>query len=364
MARYVSLPRELVTAPIVFGKKPCATYSQFGSGQFEYFGVSGTFVIPAGVTNLRVTAVGAGGAGGCSACRNCFTCEQISGPGGGGGGYVLAEVPVTPGCTCTITVGAFPNGTTCMGTQVVAFGGANACSPCRCTSDTGFCNFAYGALGCAGIGGGTSTSGVTALITACGSCGTLGCCWTSCSIYSCVSSCNECCLACTCNACASCFRYDDFVGRGGAAGSYLGTAVASPFPGTSCADLFACKAFNGENVATNDLSVSVIKARWPGEIILNTSRLETNISGTAAGYPANPPAYNAIAFGGAGSLPCCYDAPTRCFGRAGCGGGASGGNHAYYVRRCSASYDQSVCTPCGPGTTCSCGGNGYFVIEY
>lgn len=373
MARYLSLPKELVAGPILFGKKLCASYSQFGSGQFEYFGVSGTFTVPDGVTNVRVTALGAGGAGECHAAHPCCNCVSFAGPGGGGGGFIVAEVAVTPGTACTIVVGAFPGGTTCMGTQVMAHGGCSGCKVCLCRNVPyygQFCNSFCTGSGTPGAGGTTSNSGVTVLMACNGSKGMAGFCGTQCSMLSCFGSNIDNCLPCQCNACACCV-FVKLAGNGGAAGSYMGNAQCSEFPGPLCTDFFACKAFNGEAGAINDLSVNIIKPRWPGEFVVSTSRCETFVAGTAAGFPAST--YITSVFGGANSVPCCCDSTTRKFAFAGCGGGGSGTSHGSVVRQCQANYNQQtqLCCPCGisqsngpSATTCANGGNGYFVVEY
>ena len=368
MARYVSLPKELVASPLVFGKKPCTTYTAFGSGQFEFFGVSGTFTVPTGVTKVRVSALGAGGAPSC-ACSPYMSCPchpSMGGHGGGGGGYVLAEVDVTPGTACTITVGAYPGGTTCMGTQIIAAGGCAgvAFQGFLCGNYGQSCDYCTGGAGrgCGGAGGtGTANTAanVTCLITACGGCGLCGCPQAMAS-----------CFTHTCTNCGNCniYHFPVMGGKGGAAGSYLGTTTQSEFPGTTGSDLFACKAFNGEALAINDVSVPVVKPRWPGEFIVSTSRLDSSIAGTAAGYPC--PTYIASVFGGANSSPCCCDTAIRCNGVAGCGGGGPGNAAMNMARCCNCSYsNQNVCGSCpcgqcGPALGCVNGGNGYFVIEY
>jgi hypothetical protein len=67
----------------------------------EVFTSSGTFNVPTGVTNVKVTVIGAGGNGG-----NAVTdCGAGDGGGGGAGGYVISYVGVTAGGTATVTVG-------------------------------------------------------------------------------------------------------------------------------------------------------------------------------------------------------------------------------------------------------------------
>lgn len=364
MARYVSLPAALVAAPIIFGKKPCTSYSQFGSGQFEYFGVSGTFTVPAGVTRVRVTAVGAGGAGSEARGTSCCCWAQLAGHGGGGAGFISAEVDVTPGTACTIVVGAAPGGTTCMGTQVVAFGGCNAVGLCTCLCCTNYgqtCGFK--SCGSPGVGGGYSSNNVTVLTVSCGSCGGTGQLYCFGNIHN--SSPAEP-VPCEANSCACCWRFWCF-GRGGAAGSYLGITAQNEFPGTQGADIFACKAFNGEAVSVDTISVPVVKPRWPGEFIVSTSRADSLIAGTAAGYPC--PTYTASVFGGACSVCCCCELATRILGNAGCGGGGSGAQISPATKKCCAAYDGSQGLFCLGNCCCSafyqgCPGNGYFVVEY
>jgi len=69
----------------------------------ERFIASTTWVVPAGVTELFVTGIGGGGGGGAGATISSI----IYGGGGGGSGLMYtASLPVTPGNTLTITIGA------------------------------------------------------------------------------------------------------------------------------------------------------------------------------------------------------------------------------------------------------------------
>ena len=61
------------------------------------FQASGTFIVPANITKIRVRVVGGGGGGG-----NNKT-------GGGGGGYADGVFTVAPGTNYTVTVAAAPN---------------------------------------------------------------------------------------------------------------------------------------------------------------------------------------------------------------------------------------------------------------
>jgi hypothetical protein len=83
------------------------------TGNFQAFTSSGTFNVPAGVSRVKVTVIGAGGNGG-----NAVQ-EWNGGGGGGAGGYVVNYVNVTPGGTATVSVGT--NG----GTRTSSFSGAS-----------------------------------------------------------------------------------------------------------------------------------------------------------------------------------------------------------------------------------------------
>jgi hypothetical protein len=74
------------------------------------FTSSGTWVAPAGVYSAEVMVVGAGGGAGGVYC-NLVTYAVGSG-GGGGGSVKKATIPITPGSTYTITVGAKGTGGT------------------------------------------------------------------------------------------------------------------------------------------------------------------------------------------------------------------------------------------------------------
>ncbi len=108
----------------------------------ELFKTSGTFTVPNDVTSIRVTMIGGGGSGGSRGPGGEF------GAGGEPGNYVRNQiVPVTPGATLAVTVGA---------------GGAPA------TCSIPWIN------GCPGNQGGTSS--VDALVTATGGAGGCGSC--------------------------------------------------------------------------------------------------------------------------------------------------------------------------------------------
>lgn len=81
------------------------------------FTSSGTWVCPSGVYSADFLVVGAGGAGGGTATSTA-TNRSACGGGGGGGAVKYRTLPVTPGNSYTITVGAG-------GTGAAALGGGN-----------------------------------------------------------------------------------------------------------------------------------------------------------------------------------------------------------------------------------------------
>lgn len=81
---------------------------QFLFAQQQVFTTSGTFIVPAGITQITAELIGAGGDG-------AFN----GGGGGGGGGYARGTFSVTPGASISIVVGA---GGSELGTIVGGFG--------------------------------------------------------------------------------------------------------------------------------------------------------------------------------------------------------------------------------------------------
>ena len=339
MGRYVSL---YIAPTVNLGLR--AVSPGFGSGSFQFFGSSGTFTIPTGTASIRVTALGPGGAGCCFTGRcNCACmcfCDQnwVVGNGGGGGGYVVATVDVTPGTVCTITVGAACGAASCMGSQVVAFGGCPGCNSDNSCAFNGF------GSNCAGQGGGYCVgTGATLILGYCGN--------RASAQRTLTTACGNNTVVVNCNC-----------SQGGASGSQIGGNGCGAFPGTSCADVFTCKAFNGEDLSETDTTTKFSNTiRWPGEAILSTSRLATTIAGTAPGYP--PGCYKVTAFGGATLISGCCGCCQPCF-NAGCGGGAAGSTSRGGIMCCFNSGYVQCRVPGSPSSTSGDAGAGYVVIEY
>lgn len=109
----VVYPQPIVTTPVnnaqqsINGPLNLNGFSLTGVGaiqgpgyQRQIFTSSGTFIIPPGVTQVKVTVVGGGGAGGGSDATHV-------GSGGGSGGVAIKWLTgLTPGNTLTVTVGA------------------------------------------------------------------------------------------------------------------------------------------------------------------------------------------------------------------------------------------------------------------
>jgi hypothetical protein len=101
----------------------------FGLTVMTVFTNNGFFVVPAGITRVRVTVIGGGGGGGAGG-------DYYGGGGGGGGTAIKTISGLTPGQSINVTVGAggiindfvSPNGTaggtSAFGTYCSATGGA------------------------------------------------------------------------------------------------------------------------------------------------------------------------------------------------------------------------------------------------
>lgn len=119
----------------------------FGSGNIRVYGLgmSGTFTVPVGVTNVRVRLWGGGGYN-----------------AGSGGGFALKTIyGLVPGTAITVTVGAAPNGaggTSSFGSYVSATGGGTTSSSGG-TGVGGDINTTGGASDGTGSGGSASLFG-------------------------------------------------------------------------------------------------------------------------------------------------------------------------------------------------------------
>ncbi|TBX70432.1 choice-of-anchor D domain-containing protein [Flavobacterium silvisoli] len=98
----------------------------YSQNKSQTFSGSGTFTVPAGVTQLTVEAWGGGGKG------STLT-TNIGGGGGGGGAYMKGIINVTPSTTYTVTVGTGSSTTAAGGdswfnnsTTIIAKGGSSA----------------------------------------------------------------------------------------------------------------------------------------------------------------------------------------------------------------------------------------------
>ncbi|MEN3324481.1 choice-of-anchor D domain-containing protein [Mariniflexile soesokkakense] len=121
MRNFITLEKFLFTCAIIF-----ICYN--GYSQSQTFTSSGSFAVPAGVTQVTVQAWGAGGGG------SRVTTSGRRGGGGGGGAYASSVVTVIPSTSYTVTVGAggiptttvaTPGGASSFNTtSVVAAGGA------------------------------------------------------------------------------------------------------------------------------------------------------------------------------------------------------------------------------------------------
>lgn len=108
------------------GDSTYATVSGATGLNMQMFTSSGTFNVPAGITKVKVTVIGASGNSGSGRFDSYW--GGASGGGGGAGGYVLDYVSVTPGGTATVTVGTAAGSRTSSfagSTTLTASGGSN-----------------------------------------------------------------------------------------------------------------------------------------------------------------------------------------------------------------------------------------------
>lgn len=133
---------------------PYPGQSFFGSGNIQIYAQSGTYIVPPGVTRIRVRVWGAGGSGG--VCCDSSAQIALTAAGGGGGGHGIKVIDTTPGTSYAVTVGAGgapnrqvgngatagnPGGTSSFGTAVTCTGGGG------------------GGIVAPGVGGGSATGG-------------------------------------------------------------------------------------------------------------------------------------------------------------------------------------------------------------
>jgi hypothetical protein len=133
-----------------------------GFAQIQPFTASGTFVVPQGVSQLRVTVIGGGGAGG--------THATIPGGGGGAGGRSITILTgLVPGTAIPVTVGA--GGVALTGGAIGSGGVGGSSSFGVYLSATGGQGGGGGSVATTAAGGGGG-SGVGGLINDTGSMGT------------------------------------------------------------------------------------------------------------------------------------------------------------------------------------------------
>lgn len=117
-----------------------------GYRNFRVFTASGTFTVPAGVTEVFVEVWGGGGNAGANPPHWCY--------GGGGGGYAAKRVlDLVAGATIAVTVGSGGGGTSSFGAHCSATGGTNG-------NNNG--NGTLG-IGGSGIGGDINVTGETGI---------------------------------------------------------------------------------------------------------------------------------------------------------------------------------------------------------
>lgn len=131
---------------------PYPGQSFFGSGSLQIFVNSGTYVVPPGVTRIRVRVWGAGGSGGCT----CEVADAGLAAGGGGGGFGMKVIDTTPGTSYTVTVGA---------------GGAAVTGAARTNGNAGGTSSFGTAVTCTGGSGGAANGGNAGPLTAAGGAG-------------------------------------------------------------------------------------------------------------------------------------------------------------------------------------------------
>ena len=258
----------------------------FGSGNYVAITTPGssTFIIPAGVTSIRVRVLGGGGGGAHSYSGDATTWtdyfaytgnfptnawQGMSG-GGGGGGYAHGVFTVTPGTSYTITVGAggqagnpsgSAGGTSSFGALLSATGGGGA-GPSAGAGGTGT-GGSFQASGGSGGTGLTTVSSSSQYGTANGQ-------WKGAGGGGAGSQ-----LGNGGNGGACSQSSANWVGHGG---GVKGAANAIA-PG----DAFFSYGINAAGTTTNEPNPAVFSPRFDFDIFTGTSQDGTNAAGSGAG---------------------------------------------------------------------------------
>jgi hypothetical protein len=122
----------------------------------QVFTNNGTFIIPTGVTKLKVTVVGGGGAGASGGFCGCF--GSFTGGGGGAGGAAIKWLTVTAGNLAVTVGGAGQTSSVASGTQSITTISATAGSAGSISGSGG--SGGAGSNGDLNIGGGGGGGGV------------------------------------------------------------------------------------------------------------------------------------------------------------------------------------------------------------
>ena len=121
-----------------FGKRQNSFTGTFGTGQVKFITANETFVVPSGISSVRVRVWGAGG--------HNPTGGTAKGGGGGGGFAIKTITGLTSGSSIAVTVGTSGGASSSFGAYVSATGGSNS-------------NTATGGAGGSGVGGDINNTG-------------------------------------------------------------------------------------------------------------------------------------------------------------------------------------------------------------
>ena len=132
-----------------------------GIPRMQIFTTSTNFVVPAGITRIMVEMWGGGGGGGGNGPTSVLGVQYYTpGGGGGAGGYSIGALPVSPGTSYTVTIGAGGSassgsggsgGTTSFGGLLLAEGGGGGIGG-TAGLNNGSVSYYYGGGGNAGYG--------------------------------------------------------------------------------------------------------------------------------------------------------------------------------------------------------------------